>query len=124
MRNLFFLFLLFLLPANLYPLPISYAVAQDTLSLKQIMEEAKLNNPSIQALRQNMKAREAGARAEGVLDDPMLKIEMMDLSKENPVPTPGNAMQTRCEISQMLPYPGKLQLERQIAACRDMAASG
>ena len=71
MRNLFFLFLLFLLPANLYPLPVSFAVAQDTLSLKQIMEEAKLNNPSIQALRQNMKAREAGARAEGVLDDPM-----------------------------------------------------
>src|SRR3989337_4439391 len=115
MRNLFFLFLLFLLPANLYPLPVSFAVAQDTLSLKQIMEEAKLNNPSIQALRQNMKAREAGARAEGVLDDPLLKIEMMDLSKENHFPTPGNAMQTRYEVSQMLPYPGKLKLQRQIA---------
>src|SRR3972149_4222080 len=124
MRNLFFLFILFLLPVNLYPLPVSLAVAQDSLSLKQIIEEAKLKNPSIQALRQNMKAREAGARAEGVLDDQMLKIEMMDLSKENPVPTPGNAMQTRYEVSQMLPYPGKLQLERQIAACRDMAASG
>src|SRR3989337_1177294 len=115
MRNLFFLFLLFLLPANLYPLPVSFAVAQDTLSLKQIMEEAKLNNPSIKALRHSMQAGEAGARAEGVLDDPMLKREMMDLSKENPVPTPGKAMQTRYEISQMLPYPGKLQLERQIA---------
>lgn len=115
MRNLSFLFLIFLLPATLYLIPASLAVAQDSLILKQIIEEAKLNNPSIQALRQNMKAREAGARAEGVLDDPMLKIEMMDLSKENPVPTPGNAMQTRYEVSQMLPYPGKLQLERQIA---------
>ena len=115
MRNLYLLFLLILLPATCCLLPVSFAVAQDTLSLKQIIEEARLNNPSIQALRQNMKAREAGARAEGVLDDPMLKIEMMDLSKENPVPTPGNAMQTRYEISQMLPYPGKLQLERQIA---------
>src|SRR4030067_2762637 len=115
MRNLYLLFLLILLPATCYLLPVSFAIAQDSLSIKQIIEEAKLNNPSIQALRQNMKAREAGARAEGVLDDPILKIEMMDLSKDNPVPTPGNAMQTRYPISQMLPYPGKLRLERQIA---------
>ncbi|MCC6544234.1 MAG: TolC family protein [Nitrospirae bacterium] len=115
MRYLSFIFLLILLPATLCPLPVSFAVAQDTLTLKRVIEEAKLNNPSIQALRQNMKAKEAGARAEGILDDPRLKIEMMDLSKENPFPIPGNAMQTRYEVSQMLPYPGKLQLERRIA---------
>lgn len=115
MRYLYLLFLLILLPATLYPLPVSFAIAQDSLSLKQIIEEVKLNNPSIQALRQNMKARESRARAVGILDDPILKIEMMDLSKDNPVPTPGNAMQTRYEVSQMLPYPGKLRLERQIA---------
>ena len=40
---------------------------------------------------------------------------MMDLSKENPFPTPGNAMQTRYEISQMFPYPGKLSLEKRMA---------
>lgn len=111
----FFLFLLILLFATCNLLPPSLAVAQDTLTLKRVIEEAKLKNPSIQALRQNMKAKEAGARAEGILDDPILKIEMMDLSKENPFPIPGNAMQTRYEVSQMLPYPGKLQLERRIA---------
>ena len=110
-----FLFLLILLFAACCLLPPSLSIAQDTLTLKRAIEEAKLNKPAIQALRQNMKAKEAGARAEGVLDDPLLKIEMMDLSKENPFPTPGNAMQTRYEVSQMLPYPGKLKLERQIA---------
>ncbi|HZX48756.1 MAG TPA: TolC family protein [Nitrospirota bacterium] len=110
----FFLLFILLFAARCL-LPPSLAAAQDTLTLKQAIKEAKLNNPSIQALRHNMKAKEAGARAEGVWDDPILKIEMMDLSKENYVPTPGNAIQTRYEVSQMLPYPGKLKLERQIA---------
>ena len=106
----------FILPLTITCLLLSVPVfAQENLTIKQIIAEAKLNNPAIQALRQNMKAKEAGARAEGVLDDPLLKMEMMDLSKENPFPTPGNAMQTRYEVSQMLPYPGKLKLERQIA---------
>ncbi len=115
MRNLYLIFLLILLPATCYLPPVSLAVAQDTLTLKQIIEEAKLNNPAIQALRQNLKAREAGARAEGVLDDPTLRIEMEDLSRETPFPTPGNAMLTRYTVSQMLPYPGKLQLEKRNA---------
>ncbi len=115
MRLLSFYFLFFLLFAACFQLSPSLVVAQDTLMLKRVTEEARQNNPAIRALRQNLKAKEAGARAEGVLDDPKLKIEMMDLSNENPVPIPGNAVQTRYEVSQMLPYPGKLQLERQIA---------
>ncbi len=110
-----FISLLTLLPATCCLLPPTTVFAEDTLILKQIIGEAKENNPGIKALRQNVKAKEARARAEGVLDDPTLRIEMMDLSKENPFPTPGNAMQTRYEVSQMLPYPGKLQLEKRIA---------
>ncbi len=115
MRKVSFLLLLILLPATRYLLPASLAVAQDTLTLKQVTEEAKLNNPAIQALRQNVKAKKARAMAEGVLDDPTLRIEMMDLSKENPFPAPGNAMETRYEISQMFPYPGKLSLQKRMA---------
>jgi len=91
------------------------AFAQETLSLRDIIEEAKNNNPELQALRRNIKAKEAKARAEGVLDDPSFRIEMMDLSKENPFPTPGNAMQTKYGISQMFPYPGKRSLQKDIA---------
>ncbi|OGW16232.1 MAG: hypothetical protein A2035_02170 [Nitrospirae bacterium GWA2_42_11] len=90
-------------------------LAEDSLSLKKLIEEARSNNLEIKSLRQNIKTKEARARAEGVLDDPLLRIEMMDISKENPVPTPGNAMQTKYEISQMFPFPGKLSLQKKAA---------
>lgn len=101
-----------LLTSLLISLPV---FAQETLSLRGLIEEAKNNNPELQALRRNIKAKEAKARAEGVLDDPSFRIEMMDLSKENPFPTPGNAMQTKYGISQMFPYPGKRSLQKDIA---------
>ncbi len=101
-----------LLTSFLVPAP---AFAQDMLSLKSIIEEARDYNPEIQALRQNIKAKEARIKVEGVLDDPSFRIEMEDLSKENPFPTPGNAMQTKYGISQMFPYPGKLSLQRDVS---------
>jgi len=91
------------------------AFAQETLSLRDIIEEAKNNNPELQALRRNIKAKEAKARAEGVLDDPSFRIEMEDLSRDNPFPSPGNAMQTKYGISQMFPYPGKRSLQKDMA---------
>jgi len=91
------------------------AFAQETLSLRGIIEEAKNNNLELQALRRNIKAKEAKARAEGVLDDPSFRIEMEDLSRDNPFPSPGNAMQTKYGISQMFPYPGKRSLQKDIA---------
>ncbi|MBI5756776.1 MAG: TolC family protein [Nitrospirae bacterium] len=102
------------------------ASAQDALSpdtINTIIEEARNNNPEIQAMRQNVKAKEVRARAEGILDDPSLRVEMMDLSKENPFPAPGNAMQTRYEISQMLPYPGKLSLQKRMALLEVLMAA-
>ena len=110
--------IILLLPAACYLLLVEPAFAQDALppdTINTIIEEARSNNPEIQAMRQNVKAKEARARAEGILDDPSLRVEMMDLSKENPFPTPGNAIQTRYEISQMLPYPGKLSLQKRMA---------
>ncbi|MBI5407387.1 MAG: TolC family protein [Nitrospirae bacterium] len=89
--------------------------AQETLSLRGLIEEAKNNNPELQALRRNIKAKEAKARAEGVLDDPSFRIEMEDLSRDNPFPSPGNAMQTKYGISQMFPYPGKRSLQKGMA---------
>ena len=91
------------------------AFAQETLSLRGIIEEAKNNNLELQALRRNIKAKEAKARAEGVLDDPSFRIEMEALSRDNPFPSPGNAMQTKYGISQMFPYPGKRSLQKDIA---------
>jgi len=112
-RYIVLLFTSYLFLLNLLPDP---ALAQETLSLKGIIEEAKLKNPEIQALRQNIRAKEARARVEGVLEDPTLKIELEDLSKDHPLNlSPGNAMMTRYTISQIFPYPGKLSLQRRVA---------
>lgn len=100
----------------------NHAFALETLSIKGIIDEAMNNNLEIHAFRQNVKAKEARARAEGVLDDPLFRIEMMDLSKENPFPTPGNSMQTKYGINQMFPYPGKLTLMRRIAGTEVLMA--
>lgn len=113
--------LLNLLFATCYLLPDS-SFAGETLSLKDLLAEARSSNPEIQAMRQNVKAKEARARVEGILDDPVFQIEMMDLSKEDPIPGPGKAMQTKYRISQMFPYPGKLSLQRQAALAETLMA--
>ncbi|MDP2689987.1 MAG: hypothetical protein Q8P48_07730, partial [Deltaproteobacteria bacterium] len=90
----------------------SSSFAGEPVSLKPLLEEARANNPEIKAFEERTRAREARAEAEGVLDDPTLKIEMEDLDKSRPLEiAPGNAMLTRYTISQMFPFPGKLSLK-------------
>lgn len=92
------------------------ASAEEPVTIKPLLDEARANNPEIKAFEERVMAREARARAEGVLDDPTLKVEMMDLDKDRPLNTaPGNAMLTRYTVSQMFPFPGKLSLKERIA---------
>lgn len=88
----------------------------ETITLPELLKEARENNPEIKAFAERIKAREARASAEGRLDDPTLKIEMEDLSKDHPLNiSPGNAMLTRYTVAQMFPFPGKLPLKEKIA---------
>lgn len=110
---------LLFLPSHL--LKSSYA--GEMLSLEPLLEEARANNPELKALMERASAKEARVRAEGALDDPTLKVEMMDLSKDRPLDiSPGNAMQTKYIISQMFPFPGKLSLKEKIALKEAYAA--
>lgn len=100
----------------------SISFAEEPVSLKSLLDEARANNPEIKALEERVRARDARARAEGVLDDPTLKVEMEDLEKDRPLNiAPGNAMLTRYTISQMFPFPGKLSLKERIAFKEAMA---
>ena len=102
----------------LYP-----AIAADKLDLSELLERARQNNPELIALREAASSIEAGARAEGRLDDPTLKIELEDLSTKRPLEAgPGNAMMTRYTISQMFPFPGKLSLKERMAGKEALAA--
>ena len=107
----FVLALLFLAPPLL-----KTSYAGETVALGALLEEAKANNPGLKALRERVSAKEARVKAEGTLDDPALKIEMMDLSKDRPLNIfPEDAMETKYMISQMFPFPGKLSLKEKIA---------
>ncbi len=121
-RRLFFTaFVLALLFLALPFLKTSYA--GETVALGPLLEEAKANNPELKALREKANAKEARVRAEGALDDPTLKVEMMDLSKDHPLNiSPGNAMETRYMINQMFPFPGKLSLNEKMALKEAYAA--
>src|SRR4030065_422683 len=90
----FVLALLFLAPPLL-----KTSYAGETVALGALLEEAKANNPGLKALRERVSAKEARVKAEGTLDDPALKIEMMDLSKDRPLNIfPEDAMETKYMI--------------------------
>jgi len=93
-----------------------YGEAAGTVVLRELLHEARENNAQLKSLRELVRSKEAGARVEGAFDDPTLKVEMEDLSKNAPQNTaPGNAMMARYTLSQMLPFPGKLSLKERIA---------
>lgn len=90
--------------------------ADGPLVLRDMVEEARANNPEIKALKEKLKAMQARTSAQGSLDDPTLRVEMEDLSRSKPFNNgPGNAMQTRYTLSQMFPFPGKRPLKEKIA---------
>src|SRR4030067_627046 len=94
----------------------SGAYAQEAAGLGALLEEARTNNPELRALRERVKAFEARARAEGILDDPVFAIEMEELDSSRPLDiSPGSATFTRYRVTQMLPFPGKLSLRKRIA---------
>lgn len=103
-----------------WPAPLN---AQEPVSLQTLLEEARANNPELRAFKESAGASEARAGARGALEDPTLKVEMMDLSKSYPLNiAPGNAMLTRYTVSQAFPFPGKLSLKEKIAEKEALSA--
>jgi outer membrane protein TolC len=94
----------------------SRAYAEEASALGALLEEARENNPELKSLRERVRSFEARARAEGTLEDPVLAIEMEELDSDRPFEiSPGRAMTTKYRLTQMLPFPGKLSLQKKIA---------
>ncbi len=109
---------IFLVSIFLFP-PVSSAT-----TLEDLIETAKKENPELKAIESKVKAMEQRAIVEGSLDDPMFKVEFMDLPRDNPIPYPSNAMQTRYSLTQTIPFPGRLGLKKAFtsSAAGQMAA--
>ncbi|MBI2413953.1 MAG: TolC family protein [Deltaproteobacteria bacterium] len=85
-------------------------------SVRDLVIMAREKNPELKALSERARAARSRARAEGALDDPTLKVELEDLSTDDPLSiSPSSAMLTRYTVSQMFPFPGKRSLKRRMA---------
>lgn len=94
--------------------------AAETVELKDLLKEAGENNAELKAFEARAKAMEARSRAEGALEDPTFRVEIMDISRESPLSsTPG---QIKYLINQAIPFPGKRSLKEDIAMKEARAA--
>ncbi|MDH4101722.1 MAG: TolC family protein [Nitrospirota bacterium] len=81
------------------------------LALNELIKEALANNPGLNSTRAFARAKKAAIANRSAYDDPVLKIERGDI----PFSNIKESMFMRYTISQNIPFPGKLDLEEQIA---------
>jgi outer membrane protein TolC len=113
-------FLVFLLLCAVY-YSLSIASASERSSLQVLIDEAIANNPEIKAYRGRYIAKKARVKAEGMLDDPSLKMEMMEIPQDSPFNV-GKSTVTKLTVSQVFPFPGKLSLKEEVALKQSLMA--
>lgn len=121
----------YLLPACLGLATLTQAQAQaqalpgaDVDSLLAIAREA---NPDYAAMRQEAEATAERVEAAGALADPRLRTELMDVTRggqQNATLSPSRVGSTRYTVMQELPWFGKRDLKREIAALEAQGARG
>ena len=100
--------------------PLSGASETATASLDALLAHANTSNPSVRAARERVEAARARVAPAGAIPDPMLGIGVMNL----PVDGAGYSEMTMNTVmlGQVVPFPGKLGLQRQIAE-RELVAA-
>jgi outer membrane protein TolC len=96
-------------------------------SVESFLSLAREQNPELASMR--LEARAAGERVApaGALPDPKFRVELMDITKmgeQDPTLLPANVGSTRYTFMQDIPWLGKRDLKRDIAALEAEAASG
>ncbi len=104
------------------------AAAQDSLgaSAEGLLDFARTANPAFTAERYETQAARERIAAAGVLPDPRLEVELMDVTNTmrggNTTLLPGEVGETRYRVVQPLPGWGKRALERDAAAAAAVRA--
>ena len=89
-----------------------------SMRLEDLIAEAVRNNPAIRASHAEVNVMLARAKGAGSLDDPELKF----MQEGMPNFRPSEAMFSRIELMQMVPFPGKLGTEQDLARIRARSA--
>ena len=91
------------------------AVADPGRSVDELLDLARAGNPTLRAAQREAEAARERVQPAGALPDPMLKIELMDLTnmgETSPRFSPSQVGSTQYTISQQLPLWGKRELRR------------
>lgn len=87
--------------------------------LNELLDYARTHHPQLIAFRQETEALASDAQAADALPDPRVQIELMDITNAmadaRPSLLPGAVGETRYQIMQPVPYPGKRQAQRELA---------
>ena len=95
------------------------------LTLAEVLEAARERNPRLQASRSMAEAREVSRSWAGLLPDPRIQLGMMNLSLPGFDADMPSSMAPSVQVTQVLPFPGKLGLESEIAdRTSEMARAG
>jgi outer membrane protein, heavy metal efflux system len=90
-------------------------------TVASLLDFARQHSPALQALAREEGMARHEAQAAGALPDPLLELELMDIGNAmnpNSATTalwPGEAGSTTWRVRQMIPYPGKRDLQTAIA---------
>ncbi|HKK09031.1 MAG TPA: TolC family protein [Gemmatimonadota bacterium] len=84
-------------------------------TLSRVIELARRDNPRLRAARALAEARDASRSWVGLLPDPRIQLGMMNLSLPGLDADMPSSMAPSIQLTQVLPFPGKLGLEGRMA---------
>jgi len=108
-------FLLFLILVFSFSTSFAQEKELQILKLDELINEALNNNPEIKVLKNRFDALNQRPSQEGTLDDPKLSFGVTNLPTDKFDFDSESMTQKEIGVSQMLPFPGKLRLKKEIA---------
>lgn len=91
-------------------------------NLPELLNWAETNSPMVKAMRFEAQARQQQVTMAGALEDPMFKVEWMDIDKNRPTLAPNEIGAMQYTLTQSLPLWGKRDLKAQAAQASADAA--
>lgn len=91
------------------------AATEDALDYAVLQQRLTAEHPEYEAMRHEIDAAKAAVNVASALPDPMIRIELMDIDRDNPRLLPGQTGSTQYTWEQMFPLWGKRGLKGDIA---------
>jgi outer membrane protein TolC len=98
------------------PRPVAGQEPDSSSDLAELLVQARAENPEIAAADRAIEAARARVGAAGILPDPMVGLGLVNALASDPLSSRDFMTMRMVQVGQRLPYPGKLALEREIAA--------